>query len=309
MDHRSDLYSVGVILFELLTGTLPFAGRETMDILLAHATEEPPSFLIVGVAGLVPPAIERVVQTCLAKLPEQRPSHARELSERYTDAAGTRSGPLMQTPTPPGSVGPRSSRIRPAGRSAMGLSPTAPLAAPAGDAGRASGALMPPAGMGPARAVYEQVVPDPVVVKAPAPTTPMPVVDPLAVVHLLEAWMPEKIATFKLRGFIQDVGGELVESVPGRINVRLGGKGCVYSAPTRGLSWLGLGRRSPIDLELRLNRTDSGRESHLKITVVFRSSGADLNADIAWRTLCTQIYCDLRGYLMGQNGDLSESSM
>src|SRR5207302_408298 len=44
MDHRSDLYSVGIILFELLTGRLPFTAGSTMDILLAHATEEPPSF-------------------------------------------------------------------------------------------------------------------------------------------------------------------------------------------------------------------------------------------------------------------------
>src|SRR5947199_3268773 len=58
MDHRGDLYSVGVILFELLTGQLPFAGRSTMDVLLAHATEEPPSFATAGASGMVPPAIE-----------------------------------------------------------------------------------------------------------------------------------------------------------------------------------------------------------------------------------------------------------
>jgi serine/threonine-protein kinase len=144
------------------------------------------------------------------------------------------------------------------------------------------------------------------VVKTASPP-PIPVVDPLAVVHLLEAWMPEKIATFKLRGFINDVGGELLESVPGRISVRLGGKGCVYATPARGLSWLGLGRRPPIDVELRLHRGETNRDNHLKITVVFRSSGSDLNTDVAWRTLCTQIYCDLRGYLMGQNGDLLEA--
>src|SRR5918911_542095 len=48
MDNRGDLYSVGVILFELLTGRLPFSGKSTMDVLLAHATEEPPSFAQVG---------------------------------------------------------------------------------------------------------------------------------------------------------------------------------------------------------------------------------------------------------------------
>src|SRR5262245_45892655 len=86
MDHRGDLYSVGVILFELLTGQLPFAGRSTMDVLLAHATEEPPSFATAGASGMVPPAIERVVQACLGKDPNHRPRHARELSEMYTDA-------------------------------------------------------------------------------------------------------------------------------------------------------------------------------------------------------------------------------
>jgi serine/threonine protein kinase len=293
MDHRGDLYSVGVILYELLTGQLPFAGRSTMDILLAHATEEPPSFAVAGVAGLVPPAIEEVVQWCLAKQPEQRPHHARELSERYNEALNRSSQPATSTPGP---VLPRPSRLR-LSRSSLNL----PVPPPPTGGGVGVTEAPPPAPPMPS-------VPDPVVVKAP-PATPPPLTDPLAVVHLLEAWMPEKIATYKLRGFIQDVGGELVESVPGKISVRLGGKGCVYSAPARGLSWLGLGRRPPIDLELRLQRPDGSRENHLRITVVFRSSGADLNADIAWRTLCTQIYCDLRGYLMGQNGDLSESAM
>src|SRR5947208_9746546 len=86
MDPRGDLYSVGVILFELLTGQLPFAGRSTMDILLAHATEEPPSFANIGAAAVVPPAIERVVQACLAKRAEDRPSNARELAVLYADA-------------------------------------------------------------------------------------------------------------------------------------------------------------------------------------------------------------------------------
>src|SRR3954453_8756980 len=81
MDHRGDLYSVGVILFELLTGVLPFSGGSTMDVLLAHATAEPPSFARLGVSGLVPAPIERVVQRCLAKDPSQRPRHARELAE------------------------------------------------------------------------------------------------------------------------------------------------------------------------------------------------------------------------------------
>src|SRR5437763_3636794 len=80
MDHRGDLYSVGVILYELLTGQLPFAGKSTMDVLLAHATEEPPPFARFSAGLKVPLAVERVVQACLAKDPNDRPRSARELS-------------------------------------------------------------------------------------------------------------------------------------------------------------------------------------------------------------------------------------
>ena len=114
--------------------------------------------------------------------------------------------------------------------------------------------------------------------------------------------MPEAIATYKLRGFLNDAGGDLVESVPGRINVRLEGKDCRYTLPSRGLSWLGLGRRTAVDVELRLQRTDPTRENHLRVTVIFRSPGMDLNTDVAWRAVCTQVFCDLRAFLMAQNG-------
>lgn len=271
MDGRGDLYSVGVILYELLTGQLPFAGRSTMDLLLAHVTEEPPSLSMAAAELEALPAIEAVVRRCLAKNADDRPRSARELAELY-EAALTEA-PFSAVPAPAAVSGPcidngngrkAEQRIAPDART-QAVPITPPAAAPSAQA-----------------------------------TQPH---DPFSVVHHLQAWMPERIAEYKLRGFIHDVGGEMIASLPGRIHVRFGGRGSVYMAPRQGRSWLGIGRRAgTIDMELRLEHADANRGGQLRITVVFRSSGNDLNTDLAWRNVCTQIFCDLRGYLMGQNG-------
>jgi serine/threonine-protein kinase len=129
--------------------------------------------------------------------------------------------------------------------------------------------------------------------------------DPLAVTHQIEAWMPERIAACKLHGFIQDAGGEVMESVPGRIRVRLGGKRSAYSAPRRGFSLLGMGRSGLIDLELHLQRPIAARENQLTVTVVLRPPSGDLTGDAGWRDVCARIFCDLRAYLMGQSGAIN----
>jgi serine/threonine-protein kinase len=277
MDGRGDLYSLGVIVYELLTGRLPFAGRSTMDVLLAHVTEEPPAFCELSGSVLVPPGVEAVVQSCLAKAPADRPRNARELSERFEAA-------LLEELTPglPATITP--------------LSPTALTRSPVRP--RPTG-LIPERGDGA----------DPSSPAPPIPSTEPPDPDSLAVVHYLEAWMPETIATYKLRGFINDVGGEVLESVPGRIRVHLGGKNSVYVPPNRGsFSWL-LGRKSQLEMELRLQRSDASRDSKLRITVLFRSRAGDLSNDAAWRNSCAQIFCDLRAYLMGQNDAQGEAAL
>jgi serine/threonine-protein kinase len=115
----------------------------------------------------------------------------------------------------------------------------------------------------------------------------------------MEAWMPDTIASYKLRGFVNDMGGEVLESVPGMIRVRLGGNGSTYRA-TSALAWLGLGRKySVVDVELHLQRTHPTQENLLEVTVVMRSPEKNAVANPAWRARCDRIFCDLRAYLAG----------
>src|SRR5207249_2732218 len=115
----------------------------------------------------------------------------------------------------------------------------------------------------------------------------------------MEAWMPESIAIMKLRGFVHDAGGEVVESVPGLIRVRLGGRKTPASGP---LSWLGLRRSSnTVDVELHLHHSDPAQPNKLTVHVLFRPSHPSLLADREWRQRCTQIFVELRAYLMGRS--------
>ena len=239
VDHRSDLYSVGVIMYELLTGRLPFIGPTPMDLMLAHATEKPPTFAELDLDELIPASVEQVVFSVLAKDPKDRPQSAHELQERYETALA---------------IGD------------MGL-PDAPH-------------------LQDSESAY-------------APAT---YCDPTTLMFQLEAWMPESIAAMKLRGYAHDMGGEVVESVPGMIRLRLGA-GAGMKGKKSGimsLSWLGFGRRTgPIALELHLHLVDAQRGSRLFIQVVFRPHSVNQLNDPVWRERCTGLFIELRAYLMG----------
>lgn len=88
-DARSDLFALGAVLYEMLTGSMAFPGETPVERGYAILNLDPPSFEDAGVQ--VPPALDRVVRRCLEKEPEQRFQHARDLAfalEAITEGSG-----------------------------------------------------------------------------------------------------------------------------------------------------------------------------------------------------------------------------
>ena len=80
----TDLYAVGIVLFELLSGQLPFFGTNPLQIMYQHLHDRPPTFASTGMN--VPPQLEQVVQRALAKDPAQRYGSAALMQVALTSA-------------------------------------------------------------------------------------------------------------------------------------------------------------------------------------------------------------------------------
>ncbi|HET6795657.1 MAG TPA: serine/threonine-protein kinase [Gemmatimonadales bacterium] len=87
LDGRADIYATGCVAYWLLTGTYVFTSDTTMGLLLHHA-QTPPTPPSARTELPIPPALDQLVLSCLAKDPAKRPQTARELSQRLAELEG-----------------------------------------------------------------------------------------------------------------------------------------------------------------------------------------------------------------------------
>ena len=94
-DVRSDLYSMGIVLYEMLTGRLPFTSDSDYDLMRAQLEAPPPGMEALG--ARVPPAIDAAVMRALAKNPDERFPNAAEFRAALEGVPLPASGPVAQT--------------------------------------------------------------------------------------------------------------------------------------------------------------------------------------------------------------------
>jgi len=236
VDTRADIYSVGILLYEMITGQLPFPYTDVNRILRAHLNERPTSFALAGVRD-VPPAVEAVINQCLSKFAVERPQSAHDVAVKFSEALGL---DIWEAARPEGAADP----------------------------------------------VASLPVPKPVVVERNA------------IVHQIDAWMPERIAVVKLRGFLEDLGGKVTASEPGLLKMRLGQPAATQSGRIN----LKQAKKEhpPVEIELRLDKPDP-RDNRLSVTAVFRPFTDPVLFQMPdWRNRCQFLYKELQSYLMAR---------
>jgi class 3 adenylate cyclase/tetratricopeptide (TPR) repeat protein/tRNA A-37 threonylcarbamoyl transferase component Bud32 len=94
IDQRADVYSLGVIVFQLLTGRMPFESDTPMGVMIKHIQEPPPS--VTSLNPTLPVLVDGVMLKCLAKEPADRYATAGEAAAAVVEALG---GGVVAVPT------------------------------------------------------------------------------------------------------------------------------------------------------------------------------------------------------------------
>ncbi|HEX2569526.1 MAG TPA: serine/threonine-protein kinase [Polyangia bacterium] len=124
VDQRSDIYALGVILYEMATGRRPFIANDFTGLLLAHVTEAPPAPRSLD--SSLPEAVEATILRALEKQPERRFQNVGEFLHALTGIA-----PLAILHDRPRAVSSPPRLIEPAGQAPPSVGPTAQGFAPA----------------------------------------------------------------------------------------------------------------------------------------------------------------------------------
>jgi serine/threonine-protein kinase len=153
VDARSDIYSLGVVMYEMLTGTVPFSGS-SISVATQHVTRAPRP--VTDFSPHTPPKTAALVMRCLEKSPAARPQTAAELAIALEDAMSEAFARVASSP-------PRGSRIE------ISLaSPNRTESGPSSPAASSDTARIPRAEAAPVGATSE----DPTVVRSTPPKTP-----------------------------------------------------------------------------------------------------------------------------------------
>jgi eukaryotic-like serine/threonine-protein kinase len=159
LDARSDVYSLGIVVYEMLSGRAPFYSTTPLGYVHKHMLEVPPPFLAIAPGLPVPPQVEAVVMKALNKNREERYQSALEFARDFAAAAQASPPPEVSPPlpamssvSPPAAPEPASPIPQPASVAAQaGIAVQTPPPIPSGRSGEGSSPQ--PQGSMPAAAV------------------------------------------------------------------------------------------------------------------------------------------------------------